>query len=206
MLRVALTGGIGSGKTTVTDHLKSLNVPVLDADEISRALTRPGGPAVAPIIKLFGTSIATEHGELDRATLRSRVFQNPQARADLEKLLHPMIRAEMADQEKAVDHPYCVFSIPLLLETNRVREFDAVVVVDAPDSMRREWIQSRSGLDPEQIDAIFQVQASREERLAVATHVLHNENSIQDLLMSIDDLHVCLLAMAESKTRDVPTR
>ena len=116
-----------------------------------------------------------------------------------------MIRAEMANQEKAVDYPYCVFSIPLLLETNRVGEFDAVVVVDASDAMRRGWIQSRSGLDADEIDAIFNAQASRAERLAVATHVLHNESSIQDLLLRINDLHVCLLALAKSKTRDVPT-
>ena len=200
MLRVALTGGIGSGKTTVTDHLQILNV-----DEISRALTGPGGPAVGPIIKLFGARIATDRGELDRPALRSRIFENPKAREDLEKLLHPMIRAEMANQEKAVDYPYCVFSIPLLLETNRAGEFDAVVVVDAPDAMRRGWIQSRSDLDADQIDAIFNAQASRAERLAVATHVLHNESSIQDLLLRINDLHVCLLALAKSKTRDVPT-
>ena len=205
MLRVALTGGIGSGKTTVTDYLQVLNVPVLDADEISRALTGPGGPAVAPIIKLFGARIATDCGELDRPALRSWVFQNPKAREDLEKLLHPMIRAEMAEREKAVDYPYCVFSIPLLLETNRVGEFDAVVVVDAPDEMRRGRIQSRSDLGADQIDAIFKAQASREERLAVATHVLHNESSIQDLLVRINDLHVCLLALAKSKTGDVPT-
>ena len=205
MLRVALTGGIGSGKTTVTDHLQALNVPVLDADQVSRALTGPGGPAVAPIIKLFGARIATDRGELDRPALRSRIFKNPKAREDLEKLLHPMIRAEMATQEKAIDYPYCVFSIPLLLETNRAGEFDAVVVVDAPDAMRRGWIQSRSGLDANQIDAIFNAQASRAERLAVATHVLHNESSIQDLLLRINDLHVCLLALAKCKTRDPPT-
>jgi dephospho-CoA kinase len=205
MLRVALTGGIGSGKTTVTNHLQGLNVPVLDADEISRALTGPGGPAVAPIIKRFGASIATHRGELDRPALRSRVFDNPKTRKDLEKLLHPMIRAEMASQEKVVDYPYCVFSIPLLLETNRAGEFDAVVVVDAPDAIRRRWIQSRSGLDANQIDAIFKVQASREERLAVATHVLHNEGSIQDLLVRINDLHVCLLTLAKSKTRGAAT-
>ena len=205
MLRVALTGGIGSGKTTVTDHLQVLNVPILDADEVSRALTGPGGPAVAPIIKLFGARIATDRGELDRPALRSRIFKNPKAREDLEKLLHPMIRAEMANQEKAVDYPYCVFSIPLLLETNRVGEFDAVVVVDAPDAMRRGWIQSRSDLDANQIDAIFNAQASRVERLAVATHVLHNESSIQDLLLRINDLHVCLLALAKCQTRDPPT-
>ena len=116
-----------------------------------------------------------------------------------------MIRAEMANQEKAVDYPYCVFSIPLLLETNRVGEFDAVVVVDAPDAMRRGWIESRSGLDADEIDAIFNAQASRAERLAVATHVLHNESSIQDLLLRINDLHVCLLALAKCKTRDAPT-
>ena len=205
MLRVALTGGIGSGKTTVTDHLQVLNVPILDADEVSRALTGPGGPAVAPIIKLFGARIATDRGELDRPALRSRIFENSKAREDLEKLLHPMIRAEMANQEKAVDYPYCVFSIPLLLETNRAGEFDAVVVVDAPDAMRRGWIQSRSGLDANQIDAIFNAQASRAERLAVATHVLQNESSIQDLLLRINDLHVCLLALAKCQTRDPPT-
>ena len=205
MLRVALTGGIGSGKTTVTDHLQVLNVPVLDADEISRALTGPGGPAVAPIIKLFGARIATDRGELDRPALRSRIFENSKAREDLEKLLHPMIRAEMANQEKAVDYPYCVFSLPLLLETIRAGEFDAVVGVEAPDAMRRGWIQARSGLDANQIDAIFNAQASRAERLAVATHVLHNESSIQDLLLRTDDLHVCLLALAKCKTRDAPT-
>ncbi len=189
MLRVGLTGGIGSGKTTVSDRLEELGVTVIDADRIAHELTRAGQPALRAIVCKFGDTVLTPNGELDRERLRDIVFRAPARRQILERILHPQIRAEMARRIRDVNDPYCVLAIPLLAETGPHRLVDRVLVVDASDHKRRLWLKSRSGLDNDQITAIFAAQASREKRLAIADDILVNDDDIGTLIRQVNALH-----------------
>ena len=189
MLRVGLTGGIGSGKTTVSDRFEELGVTVIDADRIAHELTRTGQPALRAIVCKFGDTVLTADGELDRERLRDIVFRAPARRQILERILHPQIRAEMARSIRDVNDPYCVLAIPLLAETGPHRLVDRVLVVDASDHKRRLWLKSRSGLDNDQITAIFAAQASRKKRLAIADDILVNDDDIGTLIRQVDALH-----------------
>ena len=196
MLRIALTGGIGSGKSAVTDHLRALGATVLDADEVSHQLTAKGGKTLERIGKTFGPGILTPDGGLDRSALRQLVFTDAKARAQLEAILHPDIRRRMWEAAAQIDAPYCVFSIPLLIETNRTKEFDRVLVVEAPVSIRRERTAHRSNLDRKQIDAIIAAQASDEERRQAADDVLVNDGSLNELGAKVKILHQQYLELA----------
>ncbi len=189
MLRVGLTGGIGSGKTTVSDRFEELGVTVIDADRIAHELTRAGQPALRAIVCKFGDTVLTADGELDRERLRDIVFRAPARRQILERILHPQIRAEMARSIRDVNDPYCVLAIPLLAETGPHPLVDRVLVVDASDHKRRLWLKSRSGLDNDQITAIFAAQASRKKRLAIADDILVNDDDIGTLIRQVDALH-----------------
>jgi len=129
LLRIALTGGIGSGKSAVTDHLRALGVTVLDADEFSHQVTAKGGEALERIGEAFGPGVLTPDGSLDRAALRQLVFADATARTQLETILHPDIRQRMQETAVQTDAPFCVFSIPLLIETGRTKDFDRPVAV-----------------------------------------------------------------------------
>lgn len=196
MLRVALTGGIGSGKSTVSEALRALGVPILDADEISHQLTAPGQPAVAEIKKVFGEKVLTSDGSLDRARLRRIVFADAKERARLESILHPRVRRELEDQARNLHVPYIVFAIPLLVETGRQTNYDRVLVVDAPDALRIKWIRARSALSETEIISIIQAQANREARLKVADDVLTNNGSIDDLKGQVQHIHTQYLQIA----------
>ena len=196
MLRVALTGGIGSGKSTVSETLRVLGVPVLDADEISHQLTAPGQPVVAEIAKAFGEKVLTNDGALDRARVRSIVFSDAEERVRLEAILHPRIRRELEHQAQSLDAPYVVFTIPLLVETGRQADYDRILVVDAPDELRIKWIRARSALPKTEIAAIIQAQAGRESRLTVADDILTNDGSLDDLKVQVQRLHSQYLEIA----------
>ena len=196
MLRIALTGGIGSGKSAVTDHLRALGATVLDADEFSHQVTAKGGEVLERIGEAFGPGVLTPDGSLDRAALRQLVFDDATARAQLEAILHPDIRRRMREAATQTDAPYCVFSIPLLIETGRTKEFDRVLVVEAPASLRRERTAHRSNLDQKQIDAIIAVQASDEERQQAADDVIVNDGSLDALGAKVKELHQQYLELA----------
>lgn len=209
MLRIALTGGIGSGKSAVTDHLRALGATVLDADEFSHQVTAKGGEALKRIGETFGPGVLTPDGSLDRAALRKLVFADATARAQLEAILHPDIRRRMWEAATQTDAPYCVFSIPLLIETGRTKEFDRVLVVEAPTSMRRKRTAHRSNLDRKQIDAIIATQASDEERRQAANDLIVNDGSIEELGAKVKQFHQQYLqlasrAVAESKINSPP--
>ena len=189
MLRIALTGGIGSGKSAVTDHLRALGATVLDADEFSHQVTAKGGEVLERIGEAFGPGVLTPDGSLDRAALRQLVFDDATARAQLEAILHPDIRRRMREAAAQTDAPYCVFSIPLLIETGRTKEFDRVLVVEAPASLRRERTAHRSNLDRKQIDAIIAVQASDEERQQAANDLIVNDGSLDALGAKVKEFH-----------------
>ena len=196
MLRIALTGGIGSGKSAVTDHLRALGATVLDADEFSHQVTAKGGEVLERIGEAFGPGVLTPDGSLDRAALRQLVFDDATARTQLEAILHPDIRRRMREAAAQTDAPYCVFSIPLLIETGRTKEFDRVLVVEAPASLRRERTAHRSNLDRKQIDAIIAVQASDEERQQAANDLIVNDGSLDALGAKVKELHQQYLELA----------
>ncbi|ALP51775.1 dephospho-CoA kinase [Candidatus Tenderia electrophaga] len=197
MLIIGLTGGIGSGKSAVCALFSELDVPVIDADVIARLVVEPGQPALEQIRATFGDEILTPDGLLDRARLRALIFANPAKRKQLEAILHPAIRREMLIQAAQVQAPYCVFAIPLLIEVGQTDMVDRVLVVDAPDALRRQRLKQRDGLDDAQIDAIFAAQLERIARLAQADDIIHNAADLAHLRAQVLDLHDCYLKLAQ---------
>ncbi len=197
MLVVALTGGIGSGKSTVADLFAASGAGIVDTDVLSRELTRPGSPAVGEIAAAFGRQVIQPDGTLDRAALRALVFAKPAARKDLESILHPRIRALMLERLRALDTPYAMLVIPLLVETGQHTLADRVVVVDVPENTQVERVQRRSGLTEAEVQRIIASQASREERLACADHIIDNSGDPALLQPQVERLHLRFLTLGE---------
>ena len=180
-LIIGLTGGIGSGKSTVADALVARGAALVDTDQIAHALTAPGGAAIEPIRQAFGDAVIAADGRMDRAAMRERAFSDPQARKLLESILHPLIRGGTdAGIAAALQNaaPYVLVAIPLLVEGGGARgRFDRVLVVDCPADVQVERVMRRSGLARAQVDAIMAAQATREQRLAMADDVVDNGGS-----------------------------
>jgi dephospho-CoA kinase len=178
-MRVGLTGGIGSGKSTVLGMLADLGAAAIDADAISRSTTAAGGAAIAAIAARFGPGFITAQGALDRDRMREQAYADPQARKQLEDIIHPLVGDESARQVQAAlaaGVACIVFDIPLLVETGRWRaQVDRVLVVDCSPQTQIDRVVARSGHTPEEVRAIMAVQASRGERLAAADIVICNE-------------------------------
>jgi len=189
MLVIGLTGGIGSGKSMTADMFAARGVPVIDADVIARELVEPGMPALTEIAARFGPGIIGPEGRLDRNALRQHVFDNPEARADLEAILHPRIRQRMRDRIGELHSPYCVLVIPLLVETRQRDLVQRVLVVDASEATQRQRVRHRDDLDSDEIEAILQAQTDRRTRLAVADDVIHNDSDVASLEAQVDALH-----------------
>jgi dephospho-CoA kinase len=185
-VRVGLTGGIGSGKSTVLQMLADLGAAVIDADAISRGTTAAGGAAIAAIAECFGSDFITPQGTLDRDRMREHAYADPGARKQLEAIIHPLVGQESARQVQAALRagvPCIVFDIPLLVESGRWRaQVDRVLVVDCSPQTQVERVVARSGLKPEEVRAIIAVQASRGLRLAAADLVICNEGLSLDRL------------------------
>ena len=196
MLKIGLTGGIGSGKSTVAKRFASLGAAIIDADEIARELVAPGQQVLHDIVTEFGTEVITAKGELDRSKLRQLIFAEPQRRKILEALLHPLIRAEMQHRADNTRTPYCVLCIPLLVETRQTDMVDRVLVIDSPEKLQYRRIKQRDGLPDTEIKAILVAQAKPEDRLAVADDIIVNDGSEEDLYHQIDRLHKKYLQMA----------
>ncbi|HVL58489.1 MAG TPA: dephospho-CoA kinase [Burkholderiaceae bacterium] len=195
---VALTGGIGSGKSTVAALFVERGAALVDSDALSRELTAPGGAAIEKIRSEFGDAAIGPDGGLDRAAMRARVFADPTARQRLEALLHPMIRQRSdAAIAAAAGAPYVIVDVPLLAETGAWRDrADRVLVVDVPRDTQIDRVIRRSGLERAQVDAILRAQASREQRLALADDVIDNSGDPAALPAQVDRLHAkyCRLA------------
>lgn len=175
-LRIGLTGGIGSGKSTVAAALAALGAAVVDTDAISRSLTLSGGAAMPAIEAQFGAEFVDVTGALDRARMRELVFAEPAARQRLEAILHPLIRAETARQAEAAGAAVVVFDVPLLIESGRWREqVDRVLVVDCREATQIERVMARSGWTREAVQAVLAQQASRRARRAGADAVIYND-------------------------------
>jgi dephospho-CoA kinase len=190
MLKIGLTGGIGSGKTSVSDVFSELGVPVIDTDVVARQLTARDGAALPEIRSAWGESVVRPDGELDRDALRRRIFADPDERRRLEAILHPLIRRQVVAELAALDAPYVVVVIPLLVETGNYRELlDRVLVVDCPESLQVERVRARNGLNAEEVSAIISAQANRASRIAAADDVIANDadsRSLRDQVLSLD--------------------
>lgn len=184
--RLGLTGGIGSGKSTVAAMLARRGAVVVDADAISRSLTQPGGAAMASIAQSFGQRFVTPEGALDRDAMRQLVFQEPSARARLEAIIHPLVGRETEQQARQAHEagaPCVVFDVPLLVESGRWRSrVDAVLVVDCSQALQAERVMQRNGWTREAVDKVLASQATRLQRLAAADVCLYNEGLSLDAL------------------------
>jgi dephospho-CoA kinase len=198
VLLIGLTGGIGSGKSTVADLFARLGAGVVDTDLLARELTEPGTPVLARIAAEFGTEILSPDASLNRSRLRKRVFADPAARARLESLLHPPIRELMLERAAALPSPYAILVIPLLLETGQDALVDRVLVVDCPESVQVERVHRRSGLPEDEIARIMGSQIPRAERLSRADDVIDNQGDPDALPPQVERLHRAYLALAES--------
>ena len=186
---VGLTGGIGSGKSTVAELFAARGATLVDTDVIAHELTAPAGAAIDAIRARFGDGVLRADGGLDRDAMRARAFDDPHARRALEAILHPMIRAESDRRLGDATGPYAIHVVPLLVESGNAGRFDRVLVVDCPVQVQIERVQRRSGLGIEQIESILAAQASREARLAVADDVIDNGGSADALPAQVDALH-----------------
>ncbi len=186
--RVALTGGIASGKSTVADQFAALGVPVIDTDVIAREVVEPGQPALAEVVATFGTGVLDASGRIDRRRMREHIFADPDARRRLEAILHPAIRAEMARQSLAAAGPYQVLVIPLLAEGGRRDHVDRVLLVDVPEELQIERLVMRDGVTHEQAQASLKAQATRAARLTLADDVICNTGATGELRRAVADL------------------
>lgn len=199
MLTIGLTGGIGSGKTAVTDLFSGLGVPVIDADQVAREVVEPGQPALGEIISRFSTDLLLDDGQLDRKALRTKIFEDPQAREILEQILHPEIRRQMWERLENLTDPYAILSIPLLIETGQNNRVDRVLVVDCPVSLQIERIRKRDRISLSQAEAIIATQCSREQRLSAADDVIENDGDLEMLPAAVEKLHRLYIKIAHSQ-------
>jgi dephospho-CoA kinase len=194
---VGLTGGIGSGKSVVSDMFQALGAAVVDTDEISRALTAPGGAAIAAIREQFGPGSIGPDGGLERERMRLLVFRDAASRQQLEAILHPQIRARTRAAIDAARAPYVIVVVPLLFETGACMELvRRVLVVDCDEAEQVRRVIAARGLAPTEVRRIMATQLPRAERLRLADDVLHNDGSIDALRSQVSELHARYLELA----------
>lgn len=191
---IGLTGGIGSGKTAVSDTFKSLGIDIVDADVSSRRVVEKGQPALDDIQAHFGDGILDSENNLDRAKLREIIFKNPQERVWLEKLLHPKIAEHIKDQLESSNSPYCILVSPLLLETEQKSYCSFVLVVDVPEESQIARTAKRDGVSEEQVKNIISAQIDREKRLEQADEIIINDGSMEELKKKVVVLHTKYLS------------
>lgn len=189
MLRVGLTGGIGAGKSEVSRRLAARGAVVIDADVLAREVVAPGTDGLTEVVAAFGPDVLSADGSLDRPALGARVFGDDEARRRLERVVHPRVRARAAELEaQAGADAVVVHDIPLLVETGRARDFDVVVVVDAPDEVRVRRLAAGRGMSGDEARRRIASQAGRDERLAAADHVIVNDGDLPALDAAVDAL------------------
>ena len=188
-LIIGITGGIGSGKSAVTQRFEQHGITVVDADLAARVIVEPGKPALQAIAEHFGDDILLDNGALDRAALRSRVFSDEDQRRWLEQLTHPLIGQEILDQLEASRSPYTILSSPLLLETSQKGLANCVVVVDVPEEVQLQRAMQRDDNDEAQIRRIMAVQMARADKVERADIVIDNSGSLADLDRRVEELH-----------------
>ncbi len=196
---MGLTGGVASGKSTVSGMLRELGAVVIDADQLAREVVAPGTEGLREIVAAFGSKVLTPEGELDRPAMGAVVFTDEDARRRLEAIIHPLVRARGAELEAAAGpDAVVVHDIPLLAETGQAATFDAVVVVDVPVETQIERMVTLRGMSREEAESRVAAQATREQRLAVATHVIENTGTIEDLRERVTEVFEALTTKAVS--------
>jgi dephospho-CoA kinase len=193
---VGLTGGIGSGKSAVSERFEKLGIRVVDADIASRVVVEPGRPAIKAIEEHFGPDVIAEDGSLDRAALRKLVFEDEAERKWLEQLTHPLINAYIAEELAAAESPYAILAHPILIETRGRKGCDRILVVDVPEELQVSRTMERDDNPESQVRAIMAAQASREERLAAADDVIVNDQGLGHLDAEVARLHEHYLELA----------
>ncbi len=189
VLRIALTGGIGSGKSTVADKFQDLGAPIIDSDVISREIVKPGTACLNTIVNEFGSELLTSKGTLDRHKLRKIIFNDETTKKKLEDILHPVIYQEIEDQISRINYPYCLIVIPLLVETQAMHRFDRILVVDTAKDLQIKRATSRDKSSVQIIEKIINSQASRNQRLKYADDIIDNNVNIEELNGAILKLH-----------------
>ncbi len=189
MLVVGLTGGIGSGKSTVSAMFKKMGTPVIDADQIASTLVKPGQPALKQIINAFGEDLLNQAGELDRNKMRKIIFQSTSKKKVLESILHPLIWESMLHQISLLKAPYCILDVPLLLESRKTDQVDRVLVIDVPINIQSERVQARGHLSRKEIETIIAAQIDRPSRLLAADDIIINDKSLAELQNTVQQLH-----------------
>lgn len=200
-LRIGLTGGIASGKTTVSDLFARRGVPVIDTDIVARQVVEPGRVALRDIRAAFGPQVLDDDGRLDRARLRRIVFADPAKRRELEAILHPRIRRETMRQARSAGGDYQLIVVPLLVESPMRSSMDRVLVVDVPETVQLERLLARDAENPAQAQAMIAAQASREERLAIADDVIRNDEDLAETERQVAALHDLYRALARDRAR-----
>ncbi len=200
---VGLTGGIGSGKSTVARAFEARGIAVIDADALAHGLTAPGGAAIPAIRAAFGDALIDASGALDRAAMRQRVFADPGARRRLEAILHPLIRAETDRLARSAHSAYVILMIPLLVESGDPHaRCDRVLVVDCPQEEQIRRVMARSGLPKADVEAIMATQVSRASRLAAADDVVDNSGEPARLDSQVENLHRSYLDLASRRNTE----
>jgi len=189
-LVIGLTGGIGSGKSTVAGEFSKLGVPVLDTDQLARELVIPGQPALQEIVAHFGPRSLHDDGTLDRAYLRTRIFSDSSDKQALEAILHPRIRQRVRQWLATITSPYCIVMIPLLLETRQSDLVDRILVVDAPEKEQLKRVAARDGLSHNAVAGIMAAQIDRKTRLSTADDIIVNDAGVDVLIERTRKLHM----------------
>ncbi|HNN65136.1 MAG TPA: dephospho-CoA kinase [Pseudomonadales bacterium] len=204
MFVIGLTGGIGSGKSAVSDRFAQHGITIVDADVASRVVVEPGRPALTRIAEHFGAELITSSGTLDRALLRSKVFSSEQERKWLEALLHPLIAEEIQSGLANSRSPYTVLVSPLLLETTQHSYVDRILVVDVPVELQLHRTMARDNNSESQVRAIIAAQMARDTRRSRADDLISNDGSLEQLQQQVDALHQRYLALAAAKAAGAP--
>ncbi len=189
MIKIGLTGGIGSGKSTITDLFSQYNIPIIDADIIAHQLVEPGQPALLQLQQLFGKSILNNDATLNRGYLRDLVFSDKEKKIQLEAVLHPLVFQKMQSECDKQNSHYGILSIPLLIETKMTDFVDHILVVDCPVETQVERVKLRDKLSSERILSIISSQTSRKTRLSYADNIIDNSNSASQLAEQVKKLH-----------------
>jgi len=200
LLRIGLTGGIASGKSTVAGFFAEHNVPLIDTDIIARKLVEPNKLALDEIRSTFGNKVFDSQDRLDRRFLRKLVFSDVSMRRDLESILHPKIRAEIATQSESAGGPYQIIVVPLLVESPMQKLMDRILVVDCDEDIQLKRLLIRDSEEENQAHRIMAAQSSQKEQLAIADDIIYNNDDLTSTRKQVDDLHSEYLSLASRAT------